>query len=458
MRLIGESEFRWIVPPPVFGLLWIICCGMFDWWTGPELAFSAFYLPGVVVVAWFSGRKPAVVMACCAAATWLVSDLASEVEYSSSLIPYWNALIRLAFFLITAFLTSEVRIRQRTELVLLEQDAILRSILNSMGDGVVVVGIDGTIMVFNPAAEKLFGHSALGRNARQWVAEIEASQLDEFPLDSAKSSPLRLAVGGGLAGSCEMALLPAGEADKKVLGLTALQLLGRQSEPAGVVLVVADLTARRTMEQQIAEASEREQRRIGQDLHDGVCQHLVGVAFAAGSLQSALEARSLGPEAEAAGEIASLINDAIGEARDLAHGLYPASLAEGIEMALRTLATTTQERTGIACTATFDGAEPVLDPVSTLHLYRIAQEGVSNACRHGTPEAIGITLASGARYLRLTVADDGKGMDAAPVVTRGIGLSLMRYRANLMGGLLEIDSPPGQGTRIACTVPLRPPL
>ena len=452
MNFSRPKHFRWILPPPVVGLTWILACGVVDWRTGPELALSAFYLPGVAVVAWFSGRKPALAMAFCAALVWLFAELAAHRIYSKPFVPYWNGTIRFSIFLVTAFLTSEVRTRQRTEAALLEQDGILRSILDSMGDGVVVFGSDGTIIVFNPAAEKLFGNNSIGKNALQWVAEVETFQLDGF-LPDAEPNPLRLAASGQLVGSSEISLLREHETEKRVLGLTALPLRGRLSEPAGLVLVIANLTARRAIEKQIAEASEREQRRIGQDLHDGVCQHLVSVAFAAGTLQNTLESRSLAPEAAAAGEIASLINEAISEARNLAHGLYPVGLEEGLEVALRTLATTTQERTGISCTARFDGGEARLDPVSAVHLYRIAQEGVTNACRHGTPESIKISLQVQDHHLKLTVADNGKGMDLSPAATRGIGINLMRNRANLMGGILEIDSKPGQGTRILCTLP-----
>ena len=252
--------------------------------------------------------------------------------------------------------------------------------------------------------------------------------MDSLPrLD--KSSPLRLAVTGRLSGNLEITVRNPGDEDSRVLGLTSLPLLGQQGEPAGVIMVIADLTARRMLERQIAEASEREQRRIGQDLHDGVCQHLVGVAFAAGSLQSSLESRSLESEAAAAGEIASLINSAISEARNLAHGLYPTGLEEGIELALRTLATTTHERTGIACLVSFSGGKPQIDSVSEVHLYRIAQESISNACRHGRPKKIEISMKISDRQLSLTISDDGCGMDGSPPAGRGIGFNLMRNRA-----------------------------
>jgi signal transduction histidine kinase len=94
-----------------------------------------------------------------------------------------------------------------------------------------------------------------------------------------------------------------------------------------------------------------------------------------------------------------------------------------------------------------------VDPVSAVHLYRIAQECISNSCRHGKARSITISLEHQSGQLQLVVTDDGKGMDTSPTANRGIGLNLMRHRASLMGGGLEIVSHAGQGTRIICNLP-----
>jgi PAS domain S-box-containing protein len=431
----------------MIGILWLICWGVLDWRTGPELSLSAFYLPGIALVAWFSGRKMAAGVALFGALTWLAAQWAAAVPYSNPWIPYWNALIRFVFFLITALLIGEVRERQRTERVLRKQDGILRSVLNSMEDGVVVVGGEGRLLSFNPAAERILGAAPPDLDAHQWSAGIEAKGADR----------LSQAIRGDFAGTTEWRLLPTSAAERRVLRMTALPLLDDHQVPGGVVLVFTDLTARRSLERQIAEASELEQRRIGQDLHDGVCQHLAGVAFAAATLQNQLVAGASHAEAAAAGEIASLINEAIGMARGLSHGLYPASLADGIEVGLRALATTTHERSGIRCIVRMRGEPPELDPIHAVHLYRIAQEAIANACRHAAARVIEIELRGEKEELLLSVKDDGSGMDGSSPAAGGIGLHLMRYRAELSGAALEVDSAPGAGTTVRCRLPLTEP-
>lgn len=444
--------FRWIFPPPVIGLAWIFIISMLDWWSGHELSFSIYYLPGIVLVAWLSNRRMALIIAFCTAVGWLLPELATKRTYTHPDIPYWNAFMRMCFYVITVLLISEAKSRQQAEAELAAQDSILRSILDSMGDAVVVINNTGIVIVFNRAAEKIFGNNPIGRDAMRWVAELESSQYDEFSTKSQRPSPIRIAASGNLTGSREFYLRPDDEASGRVLGLTSQSLVGKDGKPTGVVMVISNLTARRAIEKQIAEATEREQCRMGQDLHDGVCQHLVSVAFAAGTLQNRLENLSLKAEATEAGKIATLINEAITEARNLAHGLYPAGLVDGVEIALQTLAATTKERTGIECVARIDRELPALDPVSTVHLYRITQEAISNASRHGMANFIEISLHVDGQYLNLNVTDTGKGMDEASLASRGMGLKLMRYRTNLMGGVFDIDSTPGQGTRITCTI------
>lgn len=454
MKPATQGGFRWLLPPPVVGLSWIVCWGVVDWLTSPEISLSAFYLPAIVGVAWFSGRWPAVAIATCGAMTWLIAEMAGSVIYSNVLIPYWNATIRLTFFLITAVLTSEVQSRRKVEVELQKQRGILKSILDSMGDGVLVVGADGKIIACNPAAERIFGSSSLGYDPNRWLREVENSMAPSNSDASDANGTSEDSANGKLSGNSEISLQRPGQSEMLRLDLTALPLIGDNRGRFGSVVVIRDMTTLRELEKQISQVIEREQRRIGQDLHDGVCQHLVGVAFAAGTLQTNLENRGLDKPAEAAEQIASLINDAIGQARSLAHGLYPVGLEDGLGTALGALADTTRERFGISCSFHPDGPDLKLDSVSSVHLYRIAQESVTNAIRHAAAKTILITLVVRNQSFELSISDDGRGMNPSSANGGGIGHHIMRNRANLIGGKLNVQSTPEQGTRVVCSAPI----
>ena len=454
MNTEPTGKFRWLVPPNIVGFAWLIGCSLIDWLTGPEISIAAFYLPGVVLVAWFASRKLAIMAAIFGCIAWLIPELMSHKQFSHYYIPYWNAAIRLSFFLITVFLITEVKSRQRVEAALKTREIILQSILDSMRDAVVVVDGGGLVIVFNDAAVKIFGSSAIGREAAHWASEVDSSLMAGITPEVGETGPFQRALTSGQSGIREISRYTDGSGDTQYLGLATQPLAEKNRANGGVILVIADLTTRRLVEKQISEATEREQSRIGRDLHDGVCQHLVSVAFAAGTLQRRLASLGHLPEAATAGDIAALTNEAITEARDLAHGLYPAGLADGIEVALQSLARTTGEMTQIRFTHHIGGDMPKFDPVAAVHLYRIAQEAVSNACRHAAPNTVGISLVANGNIIVLTIEDDGKGFGESPFSHPGIGLNLMRHRALLMGGILEIDSSPDRGTRIVCLVPI----
>lgn len=448
------KAFRRAIPTPLWGALWVLGTGLVDWLTGPEIATSTFYLPGIIFVAWCSGRIPSLCIAALAGLTWLAAELVMDTHYVHPFIPYWNGLTRLTIFVVTALLTSEVRIRKQAESALHDQKEILSSILDSMDDGVVVVSREGKIITCNPAAHRLVGDAAEGLDAGEWVSQIEKSQ-EGYPRNiHGKKHPLRLAVEGKIVDYDEISIQRSKENESTRLSLTVLPLLGRDTKRGGVVLVFHDLTVQRNLEKQISEASEREQRRIGQDLHDGICQHFVGVAFAAGTLQSELEAMNLPTQADGAAEIALLVRDGIQQTKNLARGLYPVGIEEGLKVALESLATISRERSGIRCHFSHSCDEFPLDTASAGHLYRVAQEAVSNAIHHAKPSLIRIHMARQEDLLILRVTDDGKGLGSSQNAKRGIGMQIMRYRAHMIGATLEVTSRDGEGTEVESTLPL----
>ena len=217
----------------------------------------------------------------------------------------------------------------------------------------------------------------------------------------------------------------------------------------------AEVKERLKLENRILEARESEQARIGQDLHDGLCQHLVATAFSASLLQQNLAAKHVSEAGEAA-KIVGLLDESITQARDLAKGLYPVPLErEGLETALQALADTTTKRTGIDCSLDVCDRPADLEKGKTIHLYRIAQEAVNNAVKHSGARRILIEFEAADSSFDLKVSDDGKGLgsgvpNGASSGEGGMGLHIMDYRARAIGAKLEVAPAGSGGTRIRC--------
>ncbi|MFH1143191.1 MAG: CHASE domain-containing protein, partial [Candidatus Eisenbacteria bacterium] len=207
---------------------------------------------------------------------------------------------------------------------------------------------------------------------------------------------------------------------------------------------------RRRLEQEILHISDREKRRVGQDLHDSLGQQLAGIGYLTSALERELSGRSL-PESQSVAKIGKLMKEAIAQVRRIARGLAPVEMAEeGLAAALERLAADSQSLFGVACR--FEAGSPVLiyDSAVAINLYHIAQEAVSNAARHASPREIVVRLESDGARGELRIEDDGSGMPAGATSKGGMGLQIMRYRTDLIGGRLEIMPRPSGGTIVKC--------
>jgi signal transduction histidine kinase len=206
------------------------------------------------------------------------------------------------------------------------------------------------------------------------------------------------------------------------------------------------------LEREIVNISEAEQRRIGQDLHDGLCQYLAGLTCGASSLRDDLEKLQVRPEADTADELVKLLQDAVVQTRDLAHELVPAQVSRlGLVSALESLAQSVARMHGLTCSFQFHGRPPNWDEQTAIHLYRIAQEAINNATRHGRARNIRVflnTLNTIDQSISLRVLDDGVGISDSYL--DGMGLTIMRYRARSIGGELTIERLNGTGTIVSC--------
>jgi len=217
-----------------------------------------------------------------------------------------------------------------------------------------------------------------------------------------------------------------------------------------------DVTERKRLEREILLVSDREQRRIGVDLHDGLGTHLTGIAMMARGLARNLRA-SRTVSAEEMEEIARLLGEGIEQARTLAQGLNPFLLeVRGLTIALRELAANLQAQTGIVCSFEEEGDGMALSSEQSMHLYRITQEALTNAARHAHATRIRITLSRKDHRYRLMIRDDGSGFhqtraEDARGPASGMGLNIMRYRAEMIGARFHVASTPGGGTTITCS-------
>jgi signal transduction histidine kinase len=220
---------------------------------------------------------------------------------------------------------------------------------------------------------------------------------------------------------------------------------------------VANMRRMRELERDLVAASEREQQRIGADLHDGLCQYLAGLTCVTGSLRDDLSER-FQPEAETAAELHELLKDAIVQARNIARGIAPVHMDEaGLASALEDLAANTSRLHDVECIFEPEAEILVPDREMSTNLYRIAQEATSNAVRHGHATEITIDLAINESQVTLSVQDNGVGIGSAEPTATGMGLRSMSYRASVLNGTIEIGALPEGGTLVRCRVPLTTP-
>jgi PAS domain S-box-containing protein len=308
------------------------------------------------------------------------------------------------------------------------------------GELLCVADLSGNVKRINPAWEKCLGW-AMG----ELVAKPLVDLLHPDDRAAAVAEVGRLAKGGETNGFTNR--VRGKDGVDRWIKWNARAWPERQV----IYTVASDVTNQKRLESEILEASDREKERVGRELHDGLCQNLAGIAALSATLSRKLAARA-DPAAAGAAEIAELLNETIGNARDLARGLNPAGLEKrGLAAELDVLAQNVQALFGVACTFGCSHSFPRLDPSIEMHLYRIAQEAVNNATTHGRAKRIAVSLRARGGKARLRVQDDGVGIFRNAPATEGIGLHTMNYRAQLIGAVLKVQRLGPSGTTVTCT-------
>jgi PAS domain S-box-containing protein len=323
-------------------------------------------------------------------------------------------------------------------------------VLEAMREGVLVLDTHSTIRLVNRALLRLTGYEPaelIGRHARMLTLFSETQYRDaKAEIDQ------RLKEADFFQLDIDCARRD-GSMYRAACVFTPIEISGEKLR----LVVVEDVTQRRELEREIIDIANREQRRIGNDLHDGLGQELTGVALMLRGLVGRLRKEG-SPSVADAEEIVALVNNTIESARSLARGLSPVSVERGgLPSALRALATRMREIYGTQLRFRSKiWPQLTLDSSASNHIYRIAQEAVNNAIKHGHAREVIIDLHVTGESVTLIVSDNGTGLPPGANLSSGMGLKIMRYRATMLGGEVRTENRPEGGTRIilSCRQPL----
>lgn len=240
---------------------------------------------------------------------------------------------------------------------------------------------------------------------------------------------------------------------KTLVSLRRLQMELEERVRQRTIALAGEMEERTRLEKELLKINENAQRQIGHDLHDGLGQHLTATAFASQVLTGQLESKAA-PESAAARQLVKMVEEAIQLTRTFARGLVPVEVqAEGLTDGFQELARTVSERFKISCEFECREPMPLFDAASSTHLYRIAQESITNAIKHGRAKFINISLEKSSDHIMLTITDDGLGLPENARVATGMGLRIMAHRAGMIGGTFNIERLPESGTRVTCKLP-----
>jgi len=332
----------------------------------------------------------------------------------------------------------------------IEASQLLAAVLETAADAIVMIDERGVIQTFNRAAEHMFGYrrgEVVGHNISALMPSPYREQHDAHLATYLQTKQAKIigvgreAVGrrkDGTTFPVELAVSEVADGNRRTF-----------------TGVVRDISERRQLECEILEVSEREQQRIGNDLHDGLCQELAGIAFAVRSMEQKLNSGgSVG--ASELEDVTELLQETIRHARGLSRGLYPVGpQANALSVALEQLAADTTDVCMARCQFKCGRPVELQSPGVTTHLYRIAQEAVREAIRQGNASNITITLSRRDKAVTLSVYDNGRSYTSGDRYKDNMALRMMQHRARVIGATLQLQpGPDGEGTLLGCELPI----
>jgi PAS domain S-box-containing protein len=338
---------------------------------------------------------------------------------------------------------ADIDDRKRAEQALRESEAKVRALLDANPDMIVRVSRDGTYLdvhIGDPGARNYLPRPAsdfVGRTVEEIFGTDFARTHEYYRLRALSTGKIQ---------RWEYERLVKGEE-------RYVEARFVKSGEDEVVITVRDITRQVELEREVVASAERERTRIGHDLHDGLAQVLIGVKWILESLRDKLGAADSPYQGEAA-HAADLVRKVIAQTGELAQGLSPIPKGGRLGDALRQLADQSQQLLGVPCGLTVTDLPRDLDEISAAHLYRIAQEAITNAVKHGRATSIDVVCQRVPGSVRLSISDNGCGIADTGSESRGMGLHIMRYRARAIGAELAVANRAEGGTMVQCSYPL----
>jgi PAS domain S-box-containing protein len=337
----------------------------------------------------------------------------------------------------------------RTQASLRESEARFAAAVRATNDGVWEWGIQDETAYFSARWKAILGYqpSEIADTRAEWRKRVhpqDAERVDRAFRDCLENSAPGFSIEYRMQHK---------DGSYRWIHSRAVLVRDGEGRPLRMIGANADITERKQLEKELISISDREQRRIGQDLHDGLGQQLTAIEFMCQCLKADLKNAS--PEVrEQVSGMSAFLRQAITQTRSLAHGLTAFVLdASGLQGALRELVESVNAAGRMKAKFACPKPVRVKDSETAVHLYRIAQEAIGNAQKHAGATEISVSLTEKTDTLVLTVSDDGKGLPPEDErSSTGIGVQVMRHRAATIGATLAVESKRGKGVTVTCTL------
>ena len=335
----------------------------------------------------------------------------------------------------------------------IEENRALHALLNAGRIAVIELDSAHRVWVWSSTAQRIFGWEEgqiIGRHASVLAADKDFEDcLASVSDDGVPQSKLCRVSYDGVS-QCEV-VCKTKEGRLMPVEVWALPMIGNKTRR--VLLAIRDVTESRFLEHAFLDAADREQRRMAKEMHDHLCQQILGAAFAVKALAGDL-GREGSRHAEQLHELARMVNETVAQARDISRGLHPVELESG---ELRSAVQGLSDRMSHSLPCVFHCSEnvPVVNPDSALHAYRIIQEAILHALHHTSAEKVSIRLSAKGGSLRIEISDDGQNEGPLTADSNHIASKTLRYRAKAIRGQLRLRFHSGVGTNVVCTFPHR---